>query len=51
MSALQKLAGAVGIAMIATALFLPGRGSSETAFLGGLTNLSKGTIRAAEGQN
>ena len=50
MSVAQKIAGFVGIAMVATALFLPGRSPQETAVLGGLTNLSRGTIKAAEGQ-
>lgn len=49
MSTMQKLAGAVGIAMVATALFLPGRSAQETAVLKGATNLSRGTIRASEG--
>lgn len=50
MNAFQKFAGAVGIAMIATALFLPGRSSQETAVLNGLNKLSTGTIKAAEGR-
>jgi len=50
MTTAQKFAGFVGIAMVATALFLPGRSSQETAVLNGLTNLSKGTIGAAEGR-
>jgi hypothetical protein len=50
MTAAQKFAGFVGIAMVATALFLPGRSTQETAVLNGLTSLSKGTISAAEGQ-
>jgi hypothetical protein len=50
MSTFQKLAGAVGIAMVITALALPGRSSQETAVLNGLTGLSKGTISAAEGR-
>jgi hypothetical protein len=50
MTAFQKIAGGVAIAMIVTALALPGRSSQETAVLSGLTNLSKGTISSAEGQ-
>ena len=50
MSTAQKFAGFVGIAMVVTALALPGRSSQETAVLTGLTNLSKGTISAAEGR-
>jgi hypothetical protein len=46
----KKLAVAIGIAMVATALFLPGRSPQETAVLKGLTSLSTGTISAAEGQ-
>jgi hypothetical protein len=46
----NKAVGLVGIAMIATALFLPGRSAQETAVFTGLTNLSKGTITAAEGR-
>jgi len=50
MSTFQKFAGFVGIAMVVTALALPGRSSQETAVLNGLTSLSKGTISAAEGR-
>lgn len=50
MTGFQKIAAGVSIAMVVTALFLPGRSSQETAVLGGLTSLSKGTISAAEGQ-
>lgn len=50
MTTAQKFAGFVGIAMVVTALALPGRSSQETAVLNGLTNLSKGTISAAEGR-
>jgi hypothetical protein len=50
MTTAQKLAGAVGIAMVVTALALPGRSTQETAVLKGLTSLSTGTIHAAEGQ-
>lgn len=50
MTIAQKFAGMIGIAMIATALFLPGRSTQETAVLKGLTSLSSGTIHAAEGQ-
>jgi|HubBroStandDraft_2_1064218.scaffolds.fasta_scaffold68079_4 hypothetical protein len=48
--AAKKLAVAVGLAMVLTALFLPGRSTQETAVLKGLTSLSTGTIQAAEGQ-
>jgi hypothetical protein len=51
MTTAQKFAGFVGIAMVCTALFLPGRSGQETAVLKGLTSLSQGTIGAAEGQN
>jgi hypothetical protein len=50
MSAFQKIAFGVAAAMVATAVFLPGRSTQETAVLSGLTSLSKGTISAAEGQ-
>jgi hypothetical protein len=46
----NKIAAGVAVAMIVTALFLPGRSTQETAVLSGLTSLSKGTISAAEGQ-
>lgn len=51
MSTAQKIAGFVGIAMVATALFLPGRSPQETAVLKGLTSLSTGTIAEAEGRS
>lgn len=50
MSTFQKFAGFVGIAMVVTALALPGRSSQETAVLNGFTKLSTGTIKAAEGR-
>jgi len=50
MTTMQKLAGFVGVAMIATALFLPGRSPQEKAVLQGAANLSRGTITAAEGR-
>jgi hypothetical protein len=50
MTAFQKIAAGVAIAMVATALFLPGRSTQETAVLQGATTLAKGTISAAEGQ-
>jgi hypothetical protein len=50
MSTAQKIAGFVGITMVLTALFLPGRSQQESAVLNGVTNLSKGTIQAAEGR-
>lgn len=50
MSTIQKLAAAVGIAMVATALLLPGRSAQEAAVLNGATKLSRGTIKAAEGE-
>jgi hypothetical protein len=46
----QKIAGGVALAMVLTAVFLPGRSTQETAVLKGLTSLSSGTISAAEGQ-
>jgi hypothetical protein len=46
----QKIAGGIAIAMIATALFLPGRSPQEAAVLKGATSLSQGTISAAEGR-
>jgi hypothetical protein len=49
MTAFNKIAAGVAIAMIATALFLPGRSTQESAVLTGLTSLSKGTISASEG--
>lgn len=48
--AAKKLAVAVAVAMVITALALPGRSTQETAVLKGLTSLSSGTIKAAEGQ-
>lgn len=50
MSVAQKIAGGVAVAMVLTAMFLPGRSSQERAVLGGLTSLSKGTINSAEGR-
>ena len=50
MTTFQKLAGFIGIAMVVTAVALPGRSTQETAVLNGLTGLSKGTIYAAEGK-
>lgn len=50
MTVLQKGAVFVGIAMVATALFLPGRSPQESAVFNGLTNLTKGTISSAEGR-
>jgi hypothetical protein len=50
MTVAQKLAAAVGVAMVATALFLPGRSTQETAVLSGLRKVSTGTIAAAEGR-
>jgi hypothetical protein len=50
MTGFQKIAVGVAVAMVATAVFLPGRSTQETAVLSGLTSLSKGTISAAEGQ-
>jgi len=50
MTAVQKIAGGLALAMVLTALFLPNRSTQETAVLTGLTTLSKGTISAAEGQ-
>lgn len=50
MTVAQKIAGGIAVAMVLTALFLPGRSPQETAVLGGLTRLSTGSIRAAEGQ-
>jgi hypothetical protein len=51
MTVAQKLAAGVAIAMVATALFLPGRSTQEAAVFTGLTNLSKGTIAEAEGRS
>lgn len=50
MTVAQKIAGGVALAMVLTAVFLPGRSTQETAVLKGLTSLSQGTIKAAEGQ-
>ena len=50
MTAFQKIAVGVAVAMVATAVFLPGRSPQESAVLKGVTNLSKGTITAAEGR-
>jgi hypothetical protein len=50
MTAVQKIAGGIAIAMVATALFLPGRSSQENAVLGNITKLTTGSIQAAEGR-
>lgn len=50
MGPFAKIATGVAVAMVATALFLPGRSSQESAVLNGFTNLSKGTISASEGR-
>lgn len=50
MTVAQKIAGGIAIAMVATALFLPGRSSQENAVLGNLTKLTTGSINAAEGR-
>lgn len=46
----QKIAGGIAVAMVITAIALPGRSTQESAVLSGLTSLSQGTIHAAEGQ-
>jgi hypothetical protein len=46
----NKIATGVAFAMIATALFLPGRSTQEAAVFNGATSLSKGVISSAEGQ-
>lgn len=50
MTVAQKIGGGIAIAMVATALFLPGRSPQETAVLKGATGLAQGTISAAEGR-
>jgi hypothetical protein len=50
MTVAQKIAGGVALAMVLTALLLPGRSTQESAVLQGVTNLSKGTIATAEGR-
>jgi hypothetical protein len=50
MTVAQKIAGGVALAMVLTAVLLPGRSAQETSVLNGLTSLSKGTISAAEGR-
>jgi hypothetical protein len=50
MTVAQKIAGGVAVAMVLTAVFLPGRSPQESAVFNGLTNLSKGSIQAAEGR-
>jgi len=50
MTAFQKIAGGIAIAMVATALFLPGRSTQESAVFQGAANLAKGSISAAEGR-
>ena len=40
----------VGIAMVATALFLPGRGQAETTAFKYLLLFSSGSIKTAEGR-
>lgn len=46
----NKIASGIAIAMIATALFLPGRSTQESAVLNGATNLGKGVISSSEGR-
>jgi hypothetical protein len=48
MSIGQKIAGGVVLAMVATAVLLPGR--QTVPVLNAATNFSKGTISTAEGQ-
>lgn len=50
MTVAQKIAGGVALAMVLTAVLLPGRSKQETAVLEGSTKLFKGTIAAAEGR-
>jgi hypothetical protein len=50
MTVAQKIAGGIAIAMVATALFLPGRSSQENAVLSNVTKLTTGSIAAAEGR-
>lgn len=50
MTVAQKIAGGIAVAMMITAVVLPGRSPQEGTVLTGLTNLSKGTIQAAEGR-
>jgi hypothetical protein len=50
MTVAQKIAGGIAIAMVATALFLPGRSPQENAVLGNVTKLTTGSIQAAEGR-
>lgn len=50
MTPAQKIAGGIALAMVLTALFLPGRSPQEAAVLKGATSLSQGTIAAAEGR-
>lgn len=50
MTVAQKIAGGIAIAMVATALFLPGRSPQEQAVLAGATRLTTGSITAAEGR-
>jgi hypothetical protein len=50
MTAFQKIAAGIAVAMVITALALPGRSSQEAAVLKGFQGLSTGTIKAAEGQ-
>lgn len=51
MTAFQKIAGGIALAMVITAIVLPGRSTQETAVLGGLTNLGQGVIAESEGRN
>lgn len=50
MTVAQKIAGGIAVAMVLTALFLPGRSAQENAVFTGATNLAKGSIQAAEGR-
>jgi hypothetical protein len=46
----QKIAGGIAIAIVLTALFLPGRSTQEAAVLKGATGLTTGAINSAEGR-
>lgn len=50
MTVAQKIAGGIAIAMIITAVVLPGRSAQESATLKGLTGLAQGSIASAEGR-
>jgi hypothetical protein len=50
MEILKPVGFAIAVAMVLTALFLPGRSAQESAVLSTLSSLATGSIRTAEGR-